>query len=236
MAERKRTLQIVNPCPASWEAMRGTAERRHCDHCDKPVHNLSEMTPEAAAKVLDRPEPVCARVRCSADGTVLHSLPPQKGEARSRLQLIVTPALLAAMAACRTAADTELPLVVEGPPASGSPGSVVAPVRPVQALEQRETIAPDKTPPSFELQPPMPGHYLTGVTAVLDDQPGPIAPTHTKPRNANAAPSRGAKPEPGPHGDKRHHEHQKPDWLMGGDRQPRQDHPSWGECMGACIL
>src|SRR4051794_13461693 len=42
----------------------------------KAVYNLSEMAPEAAAELLERKEPVCVRVRCSADGTLIHSAAP----------------------------------------------------------------------------------------------------------------------------------------------------------------
>ncbi|HEU4581711.1 MAG TPA: hypothetical protein VFS67_25825 [Polyangiaceae bacterium] len=234
MAEGKRTLQIVSPCPAAWEEMRGTADKRHCDHCNKAVHNLSEMEPEAAAELLERKDPICVRVRCSADGTVLHGARPEKSAGRARLQLLVTPTLLAAMAACQTPAD-DLPLVVEGPHASASPAPVVAPPAPASApaVEQSEPVASAKLPVRRELQPPTPGYYLTGATAAPHAQPGPIAPepVQAKPRPAKAPRVGGPKAR----GAVTHSEHPRPDWLMERDRQPRPERDSEFECMGFCM-
>lgn len=210
--------------------MRGGTERRHCELCDKAVHNLSEMAPEVAAELLERPEPVCVRIRCSADGTVLHSAPSGRIAAHPRLQLLMTPALLAAMAACRAPTD-DLPLVVEGPPASESLAPVVSPAAPAPAVETGPVASANQRA-NLERQPPMPSHFLTGVTGVLDDQPSPIAPKPVhEPRPAKA--TRAAAPNAP--GAAENPEHPRPDWIIECDRQPGQERDTKLECTGFCI-
>jgi hypothetical protein len=46
-------LVIPEPCPAEWNEMSGDAERRFCNSCQKHVHNLSAMTPQAAARLVE---------------------------------------------------------------------------------------------------------------------------------------------------------------------------------------
>jgi flagellar motor protein MotB len=38
------TLRIVKPCPESWDEMSGDGRQRHCDSCDKDVHDLRGMS------------------------------------------------------------------------------------------------------------------------------------------------------------------------------------------------
>jgi hypothetical protein len=231
MAEGKRRLEIVQPCPAAWEAMQGTAERRHCGHCDKAVHDLSAMDPDAAAQLLERRDPICVRVRCSADGTVLHGARPEKSAGRARLQLLVTPTLLAAMAACQTG-DAELPLVMEGPPASASPARVVLPA-PVPPAEKTQRVASAERAANLEPQPRMHGSFLTGVTVAFNDKSGPLAPSpvHPKPRKAKAVRAEARKA----HGTQKHPEHPPPDWLLERDRQPPPGRDGEFECQGFCL-
>jgi hypothetical protein len=229
MVEGKRTLQIASPCPAAWDEMRGGAERRHCELCDKSVHDISEMDPDAAAELLERKGPLCVRVRCSADGTVLHRARPETSAGRSRLQLLLTPTLLAAMAACKAPAEAELPLVVEGPPASGSAAPIVAP----PARARNERVASAEPALTGAPEPPMHGSFLTGVTVAVEEKRGPLAPQppHAKPRRAKAARA-GA---PKAHGTVKHPEHPPPDWLLERDRQPRPERDSELECTGFCF-
>jgi hypothetical protein len=45
-------IEIRNPCPAAWEQMSGDVKRRFCTHCNKFVHNLSEMPTDEAEKLV----------------------------------------------------------------------------------------------------------------------------------------------------------------------------------------
>ncbi|MGH7145749.1 MAG: hypothetical protein ACREJ2_16690 [Planctomycetota bacterium] len=66
------SIQVASPCTADWEAMRGDAQARHCDHCDKQVFNLSEMTEADALELLREYQGhLCVRFYRRADGTIL---------------------------------------------------------------------------------------------------------------------------------------------------------------------
>ena len=65
-------IDIPRPCPADWDAMHGDDQSRFCDHCQKHVYNLSEMTQEAAeALIIEKQGKFCGRLYRRADGTVL---------------------------------------------------------------------------------------------------------------------------------------------------------------------
>jgi len=64
-------LTIREPCAEDWSAMTGDGPRRHCDACQRSVHNLSEMTkPEADALLESRTGRLCVRYTINPDGTV----------------------------------------------------------------------------------------------------------------------------------------------------------------------
>jgi len=65
-------IDIAAPCPANWHEMTGDAQKRHCEHCDLEVYNLSAMTRREAADLLQRPNgPQCVRLYRRQDGTVI---------------------------------------------------------------------------------------------------------------------------------------------------------------------
>ncbi len=67
---------IRTPCPARWDDMRGDDTHRHCDTCDKTVHNLSAMT-EAEARAVVAPKGVCVRYELdTGTGRIRHRTPP----------------------------------------------------------------------------------------------------------------------------------------------------------------
>lgn len=75
MSHRRVPLELIRlptPCPADWNAMRGDDRVRFCDHCAKPVYNLTDLPPAAAERLLaehgdDLP---CVRLYRRRDGTV----------------------------------------------------------------------------------------------------------------------------------------------------------------------
>ena len=65
-------IDIPRPCPADWDAMRGDAQSRFCDHCQHHVYNLSEMTRAAAeALIIEKQGKLCGRLYRRADGTII---------------------------------------------------------------------------------------------------------------------------------------------------------------------
>src|SRR5215510_11923925 len=82
MTTRKTLLdraEIVSPCTADWNSMKGTAEVRFCSECRKYVYNISEMTRrEAEALLSTRGNQMCARLIRDIEGQTItvESLPP----------------------------------------------------------------------------------------------------------------------------------------------------------------
>lgn len=79
MAKTRIPLDVIDveqPCPVSWDSMRGDDRVRFCNECSLHVYDLSAMTrPQAEALVNER-EPgtrMCVRFYRRADGTVLTS-------------------------------------------------------------------------------------------------------------------------------------------------------------------
>jgi len=66
-------IDIQSPCPASWDAMRGSDRVRFCGECKMHVYDLSAMTREAARQLVNEHEGrrLCVRFYRRADGTVL---------------------------------------------------------------------------------------------------------------------------------------------------------------------
>jgi hypothetical protein len=60
--------RIDRPCSMQWSQLHGDSRRRHCDHCNKDVHNLSALTEPAARRLLARPEKLCCRYEVAPDG------------------------------------------------------------------------------------------------------------------------------------------------------------------------
>jgi hypothetical protein len=99
MPERFRQLPIAldipAPCAADWDFMVGGAKVRHCAHCNKDVHTLSELSEARIVALLERGD-VCVRLRVAPDGAVVH-----RARNRSlRAARVVATAALAALAAC----------------------------------------------------------------------------------------------------------------------------------------
>ena len=66
-------IQVNQPCPASWESMRGDDRMRFCEGCGRYVSNLSAMTRAEAAQLLEgcaSAGRLCVRFERSADGMV----------------------------------------------------------------------------------------------------------------------------------------------------------------------
>jgi hypothetical protein len=65
-------IKIASPCTADWDQMEGTDRVRFCQHCQKNVFNLSEMTRrDAEALLKETSGNICTRLYRRADGTVL---------------------------------------------------------------------------------------------------------------------------------------------------------------------
>jgi hypothetical protein len=65
-------VRVASPCAESWEAMPGGERIRSCDRCQHKVYNLSEMTADEAARLVQEAEGrLCVRFYRRVDGTML---------------------------------------------------------------------------------------------------------------------------------------------------------------------
>lgn len=64
-------VRIKTPCQMNWDEMDGDASKRFCGHCQKHVHNFSEMDSNSVSKLLGSGQSVCAKIRKRADGSII---------------------------------------------------------------------------------------------------------------------------------------------------------------------
>lgn len=65
-------VRVVNPCSEDWHEMRGNDEVRFCSHCQKSVHNLSQMTRRDAERLVAKSKgQLCVRYISRADQRVV---------------------------------------------------------------------------------------------------------------------------------------------------------------------
>jgi hypothetical protein len=65
-------IRIASPCKADWASMTGDERSRFCGACNKHVYNLSEMTRDEAAELIEKNEgKLCVRLFRRRDGKVL---------------------------------------------------------------------------------------------------------------------------------------------------------------------
>jgi hypothetical protein len=130
-------LQIDNPCSESWSAMKGSNKQRFCDHCQKDVFNLSEMTEIEAGGLLTGLKDPCVRFQPALDGSVLFK----------------TAAVLAVslLTACETEPSScpanAAPVEIGMSPISPN-GAPPDPANPTVFPEELETIIPEATLPA----------------------------------------------------------------------------------------
>lgn len=66
------SISIATPCPADWNKMEGDNRMRFCGQCKLNVYNLSAMTVEEGAALIQKTSGrLCVQLYRRADGTVL---------------------------------------------------------------------------------------------------------------------------------------------------------------------
>jgi outer membrane protein OmpA-like peptidoglycan-associated protein len=88
------SLHILTPCARSWDAMSGGSQTRHCDACDKEVHDLRSMSDgEALAYVRARKgASLCVRMLVVTTAVAACGGPPVPAAAHSPPQVASAPA------------------------------------------------------------------------------------------------------------------------------------------------
>ena len=85
---------IAKPCQQQWTAMSGSASARHCDSCQKTVHNFATLTPRQIERLVHQSNGhLCARITHREDGSIITGREPSTF--RSEAASFVAAALLA---------------------------------------------------------------------------------------------------------------------------------------------
>ena len=96
-------IAFPEPCQEDWDSMHPLGRARHCDSCDKPVHDRTQYTPEEAdALIQGAGGPACLRAHIAADGRVL-TKPSRSGKILTAA--VAAPAMFIALAAFGAAAE-----------------------------------------------------------------------------------------------------------------------------------
>lgn len=188
----RHKLVISNPCPKDFESMHGNGPRRFCDHCQKHVHNLSDMTRDEAVELLreNASSHLCVVYRFDASDRVVFREDAPRPNARGASQLAGLKKLLAAAAlipvlSTLPACDTgfEEPAVIEQP--CDYDGGEVRPIDLIMEAEDRfveklrdflglepevEMIMGEMV---MEVPPPPPEPFIMGALAEPVEAPIP---------------------------------------------------------------
>ena len=94
---------IAKPCEESWAAMNGGSRQRHCQLCDKQVHNFAAMTPREIEKLVLRSDgKLCARITRREDGSLVALEAPPRVSMAAQVAVSASLALSAAGAMAQT--------------------------------------------------------------------------------------------------------------------------------------
>jgi hypothetical protein len=97
-------LSIAKPCEESWAKMIGSLRKRHCESCERQVHNLAAMTPrEIERLVVSTGGKLCGRITRREDGSLVTM------EERPRASLVMQIAASSALALGTATATAQAP-------------------------------------------------------------------------------------------------------------------------------
>jgi hypothetical protein len=158
------SIRIASPCTADWEQMSGDDRSRYCSACKLNVYNISNMTGDAAAALIEREQGhLCVRLFRRADGTVLTQDCPV-GLRLIRKQVVRTAARIAAAAVMLVTGGMAL--------ATGTREGRVPRLRSMQPFVMiRGWLSPLSPPPPV----PMMGDIAMGAVCPPPAPPAPIA-------------------------------------------------------------
>ena len=145
-------VQVAKPCPANWREMKGNDQVRHCTHCAKNVYNLSNMSRQEAADLIERTEgKVCVRYYTRPDGGVMTKDCGKSLRRRTRFVAVLTSLLsLVGLTGVASAMQT----AVLGRPAHPQGRTMGVPAyRPLQG--KPAVHLPSKDPKSSKAKPPV---------------------------------------------------------------------------------
>ncbi|MFK7986830.1 MAG: hypothetical protein AB8I08_12465 [Sandaracinaceae bacterium] len=97
-------VQVDDPCPLPWDALKGDGPVRYCGTCAHNVYDLSQMSEREAEQLIETHEGrLCVQYYARADGTVITAdcTPSRLAQARraARRAMLGAGALMAALLA-----------------------------------------------------------------------------------------------------------------------------------------
>jgi Carboxypeptidase regulatory-like domain len=172
-------LEIPRPCDQSWSRMTGNAQQRHCDSCNKQVHNLANLSPRQIEHLINfTHKAVCARISRNADGSLI-MLPDLTQPTLASLAVTATLMFAPSAMSAQTAATPDAhqspasssvdpahaPLTAVAGAITDSQGAFIAGAN-VALLNHGQTLGTARTNEAgqFEFAVP-PGEYELHVTA-----------------------------------------------------------------------
>jgi len=100
------SASIPKPCQQQWSAMSGSASARHCDSCQKTVHNFATLTPRQIERLVHETNGhLCARITRREDGSIVTA---SKETGFSRIALSTVLAIGSSTAFAQTTSPTEV--------------------------------------------------------------------------------------------------------------------------------
>ncbi|HEX8775248.1 MAG TPA: ankyrin repeat domain-containing protein [Pyrinomonadaceae bacterium] len=110
-------ISVSSPCSVEWDSMAGNDRVRFCGHCQRSVHNLSEMTQKDALRLVAKSKGrLCVRYYSAPDRSIqTASLPQQLHQITRRTSRIAAGAFTAALSlsmnvVARTPSSSDEPL------------------------------------------------------------------------------------------------------------------------------
>ena len=161
-------LEILEPCSAEWSSMVGDDRARFCAHCQKHVHNLSEVTPrEALDLVLRTGGRLCLSIERDPQGVprtrALAEPLYRIGRRASRLAAGAFGAALALGSAAATRAQTNGP--------EPTPPAVTSPAAPAEASPVAGTTIVNQNIMELPLQGRNESPGLRGLVIATPSEP-----------------------------------------------------------------
>ena len=171
---KSENLPITGPCPIDLDAtdFDRSAKRAHCAHCQKDVHNLSQMSEDEARDFLRSVagQKVCVSYARDRQGKIRFSQPDDnvvpltRVRARSRAAAAAGIGLAASLAACTPHDNDRVQ----------KPGIEVTEDVPVHSAG--EAVVPVAKKPTYDLPPPQidPNEMVDGEMIVPEPDPEPV--------------------------------------------------------------
>lgn len=105
---------IASPCEESWTAMQGGSRERHCQLCDKQVHNFAAMTSREIERVVREADgKLCARITRRGDGSLVTLDARPRASMAAQVVASASLAMSAASVAAQSSSEPPKPNVTE---------------------------------------------------------------------------------------------------------------------------